>query len=177
MKRSTTQIGAVAIGAVVYIMTGQAQVAREATTRGNQVGSVVTVSGCLLQMSGGGSTMGGSTPDGITAPTESINQPSTASATDQERFILTDVSGQRYLVTGLRRDDLRKEINHHVEVSGRVEESREPDSARAAAASDPERPGDYTPPSAAARVSELPQLNATSLRMIAQACSPTGSSD
>ena len=199
MKRTATQIGVVTIGAWVCVMAGVAGVAgaaREASSRDSQAGSVVTVSGCLLQISSTANTVSGNTPDGTTTSAGSINQPSTASSTGEERFILanvrpakdegqepgvpgaagaTGVSAQRSLVTGLSRDDLRKHINHQVELSGRVEESREPDSGRAAAADD--RPGESTPLSAAARIDELPQLNTTSLRMIAGACSSPGSPD
>lgn len=168
MKRIAAQIGMVTSAVLLWSVAGMA---------GNQAGSMVTVSGCLMQMSSAGSVMGGSASEGLTPQTEPINQPSTASPTDEERFVLANAraesasgsdsvtSAQRYLVAGLKRDDLRKYINHQVELSGRVAEPT------------PSSSLDDTTPSAAARLIDLPRLDATSLRLIAGACSTPGSND
>ena len=158
MKRIAAKIGMVPIGVLFCVVTGVTQ----------DAGSVVTVTGCLMQMSTSDTVLGGSTSDALTAPAEPINPPSTASPADEERFVLANAratggtSVQRYLVAGLRRDDLRKQINHQVELSGRV---WLPD------------PSTTQTPSASATFADLPRLDATSLRPIAEACSPPGSDD
>jgi hypothetical protein len=177
VKRTAEQLGIVTLLTLVCVAAAVAREgAQEATARGNQPGSVVTISGCLLQISSSGTTIGGNAPDGTAAVAGPINQPSTAAATGEERFILAiGQSARRYLVTGLSRDDLRKHIHHEVELSGRVEESPLSGSAGTPAAGD--RLGGTASPSTAARIGELPRLAATSLRVVAGACSASRSSD
>jgi hypothetical protein len=68
----------------------------------------------------------------------------------------------RYLVVGLQVDELRKHVRHQVEVSGTVE---------------PRRESATTTATSRGPLDDLRRLHVSSIRMIADACTPSGSPD
>jgi hypothetical protein len=105
------------------------------------------------------STTGGATDPGSAVPTSP--NPAAGSAAN------------RYLVLGLQTDELRKLVMRQVEVSGTLEPRRRsaPESASRSADEVTIRPA----PARGRALSDLPRLDASSIRMIAGACTPQGS--
>jgi hypothetical protein len=79
-----------------------------------------------------------------------------SSATSQGR----PVAGLMYKITGLDDDELKKHVNHQVEVTGRVEESGSGSSSGSPSAS-----------AGSSDISQPKEFRATSLKMVASTCS------
>jgi hypothetical protein len=109
------------------------------------------------------SATGGATASASAAPTSPNAAPASAA--------------RRYLLIGLQTDELRKHVMRQVEVSGTLE-PRRPSVPESASSSGGTR---ENPPSGApdrsGALSDLPRLHASSMRMIAGACTPSGSSE
>jgi hypothetical protein len=123
--------------------------------------------------------MPGSAGASGTAGSGATPQSTTGGATDPASAVPTSPNPaassaeKRYLVLGLQTDELRKHVMRQVEVSGTLEPRRRsaPESASPSAGEGPSRGA----PARGRALSDLPRLDASSIRMVAGACTPQGS--
>lgn len=180
--------GAVVIGTCMTAAFGSAQgVARTAGTDG---AGDVTATGCLTLRAASGvgneqyvlartllppdSTAAGSRDTGasgspghgsITPPTPP-NPPSSSPGNATSSGVTgRGIDGGQYLVTGVGKETLRKHLNQQVELRGTLEIA--PAVGMTGVGSSPASGGTST--------SNLPKLNASSIRMVSASCKPSGS--
>lgn len=121
-----------------------------------------------------------------TAGSGETPQSATGGATTPATKVAPSASGSeiaktatRYLIVGLQTDELRKHVMHQVEVSGIVDPPDTPSGSASRSASSASGAGDTTSRvvGSADRNRDLRRLRASSIRTIAQACTPGGSQE
>lgn len=160
MKRTAIQLGTVVINIGLCVAISAAQTPSGSAPRSSEPAAPLAVSGCLLQISASSAqgeqfilenarrTSASASSDarepatpgsgGIsgTAGSGATPQTDTADATPNNARRAATVStggAERYLVTGLNSDELRKHVNHHVELRGSLEKRHSSDRGTAAA--------------------------------------------
>jgi pilus assembly protein FimV len=160
MTRTALQLGTVMIAICLCVVVSTAQTAKGGAPHSSE-SAPMTVSGCLLQISastGGAEQFMLANARRVSAPaTDDAREPATpgsggvsgtagSGATPQSatggatpsgaRGAATVASGaapERYVVTGLGPNELRKHVNHHVELRGSLEKGHPSDRGTAAA--------------------------------------------
>jgi hypothetical protein len=160
MKPHIARRGLTAMGICVGMTIGMAQGrSDDAGQRGRSedAGGPVTVSGCLFEFTDTSTASDSASTSTGSATASSSSQSSLTAA--RERFVLAKAPPAspptRYLLVGfLQTDEMRKHVMHQVEVSGTVE------------------PRDSTPADRGPGLRDLRRLNVSSIRTIAQGCTP-----